>query len=68
MREWHRMTRMAGPDCAVMGNSINTRTRAEERRRSAKKRKTVVDPYGRWETGETWVERGENVEKKGLVQ
>ena len=51
-----------------MGKSINTRTRAEERRRSANQRKTVVDPYGRWETGETWVERGENVEKKGLVQ
>ena len=25
--EWHRMTRMTGPDCAVMGNLINTHTR-----------------------------------------
>ena len=24
--EWHRMTRMTGPDCAVMCNLINTRT------------------------------------------
>ena len=41
--------------------------RAEERRRSAKKTKMVVDAM--WETGETWVERrGENVEKKGLIQ
>ena len=24
--EWHRMTRMAGSDCAVMCNLINTRT------------------------------------------
>ena len=26
MREWHRMTRMKGPDCAVMRNVINTYT------------------------------------------
>ena len=25
-REWHRMTRMARPDCAVMCNLINTHT------------------------------------------
>ena len=24
--EWHRMTRMTGPDCAVMCNFINTHT------------------------------------------
>ena len=24
--EWHRMTRMTGPDCAVMFNLINTHT------------------------------------------
>ena len=24
--EWHRMTRMTGPDCAVMCNLINTHT------------------------------------------
>ena len=40
--------------------------RAEERRTSARNRKIVVDAM--WETGETWVERGKNVEKKGLVQ
>ena len=40
--------------------------RAEERRRSARNRKIVVDAMR--ETGETWVERGKNVEKKGLVQ
>ena len=26
--EWHRMTRMTGPDCAVMCNLINTHTHA----------------------------------------
>ena len=26
MREWHRMTGMTGPDCAVMCNLINTHT------------------------------------------
>ena len=40
--------------------------RAEERRKSARNRKIVVDAM--WETGETWVERGKNVENKGLVQ
>ena len=36
--------------------------RAEVRRRSARNRKIVVD--AKWETGETWVEREKNVEKK----
>ena len=40
--------------------------RAEERRRSARNRKMVVDAVR--DTGETWVERERNVEKKGLVQ
>ena len=40
--------------------------RAEERRRSARNREIVVDAM--WETGETWVERGKNLENKGLVQ
>ena len=40
--------------------------RAEEGRRSARNRKIVVDAM--WEAGETWVERGKNVEKKGSVQ
>ena len=40
--------------------------RAEERRRSATNRVRVVDAV--LEAGETWVERGKNVENKGLVQ
>ena len=40
--------------------------RAEERRESARSRRLVVDAMR--ETGETWVERGKSVEKKGLVQ
>ena len=40
--------------------------RAEDRRKSAKKRKIVVDAVR--ETGETRVQREKNVEKKGLVQ
>ena len=40
--------------------------RAEERRKSARNRKTVVDAMR--ETRETWMERGKNVENKGLVQ
>ena len=55
------------------GTMVGTRTgtriaseRAGERGRSAKNRTRVVDAM--WETGETWVERGKNVERKGLVQ
>ena len=40
--------------------------RAEERRKSARNRKIVVDAVR--ETGETRVEREKNVEKKGSVQ
>ena len=40
--------------------------RAEERRRSARNHTRVVDAM--WGTGATWVERGNIVEKKGLVQ
>ena len=40
--------------------------RAEERPKSASNRKIVVDAMR--ETGETWVERGTHLEKKGLVQ
>ena len=40
--------------------------RAEERRRSARNLKIVVG--AKWETGETWVQRRKNVEKKGLAQ
>ena len=27
MSKWHIMTRMVGPDCALMRNSLNTHTR-----------------------------------------
>ena len=47
------------------GTRIGSR-RAEERRKSTRKRKIVVDAVR--ETGETRVEREKNVEKKGLVQ
>ena len=40
--------------------------RVEERRKSARNRKIVVDAVR--ETGETRMEREKNVEKKGLVQ
>ena len=40
--------------------------RAEERQKSARNHTRVVDAM--WETGETWVERGKNVDEKGLVQ
>ena len=40
--------------------------RAEKRRKSARNRKIVLDAVR--ETGETRVERGKHVEKKGLVQ
>ena len=49
------------------GTGAWTETRAvaaEERKR--KNRTRVVDAM--WETGKTWVERGRNVENKGLVQ
>ena len=44
---------------------------------NSKKSGNVMNAYGhghthththKWETGETWVEKGKNVEKKGLVQ
>ena len=78
------MTRMTGPDCAVMCNLINTHThthmemgtgttitglgtrigsgRAEERRKSAKKRKIFVDAVR--ETGETRVQREKKCRKE----
>ena len=40
--------------------------RAEDSRRSARSRIRLVDAM--WEMGETWVERGKNVETKRLVQ
>ena len=58
------MTRMTGPDCAVMCNLINTR--AHTPHTHAHTHAHSVDVMG--ETGETWVERGQHVEKKGLVQ
>ena len=52
-----------------MGTGTGTRTgsgRAEEWQRSARNPTRVVDAM--WETGETWVEREKNVDKKGSVQ
>ena len=40
--------------------------RAEESRRNARNRARVLDVM--CETGDTWVERGKNADKKGLVQ
>ena len=54
-----------GTGTKITGTRIGS-GRAEERRRSARNRKIVVDAM--WEMGETWVERGKYVEKKGLVQ
>ena len=34
-REWHRMTRMTRPDCAVMCNLINTHTHTRARNKEA---------------------------------
>ena len=55
------MTRMLGPDCAVMRNLINIHTYT-----SARNRKIVADAVR--ETGDTRVEWEKNVEKKSLVQ
>ena len=69
------MTRMTGPDCAVMCNSINTHThthtsgsrKAEQRQTSTRNRTRVVDAM--WETGETWLGRKrKNVVKTALVR
>ena len=54
---------------AEVGTGTGTRTRsskAEEWRRSARSSTHPVDMM--WQTGETWAERGKNVEKKGFVQ
>ena len=54
---------------AEMGTGTGTwigSGRAEERRKSARNRKIVVDAVR--ETGETWVESEKNVEKTGLVK
>ena len=65
----HRMARTGtGTEArtvAEMGMGTGTRIgsgRAEERRRSARNRKIVVD--GRWETGETCVVRGKIVRSR----
>ena len=50
------MTRMTGPDCAVMCNLINTHTHAHTHTHAVQ------------ETGETGVESEKNVQKKGLAQ
>ena len=56
-----------GTGTAITGTGTRIGSgRAEERRKSARNRKIVVDALR--ETGETRVEREKNVEKKGLVQ
>ena len=39
--EWHRMTRMTGPDCAVMRNFINTHTHTRENRTKREKKEQI---------------------------
>ena len=62
------MTRMTGPDCAVMCNLINTHTHTEGGR-EAKKRKKPQNSFRRraGNGGDTGGKR-KNVEKKWLVQ
>ena len=57
--------RGTGTRIAGTGTRIGSR-RAEVWRRCARNHKIVVD--AKWETGETWVEIVQNVEKKGFVQ
>ena len=57
------MTRMAGERGRERGRERGGRRRDEEAQETAPR---VVDAM--WETGETWVERGKNVDKKGLVR
>ena len=54
-----------GDGTTITGTRIGS-GRAEERRKSARNRKIVVDAVR--ETGETRVEREKNVKNKGLVQ
>ena len=48
------------------GNGDGIGESAGETKKSKKNNKRVVDAM--WETGDTWVEREKNVDKKGLVQ
>ena len=54
-----------GTGTAITGTRIGL-GRAEGRRKSARNRKIAIDAVR--ETGETWVESEQNVEKKELVQ
>ena len=54
-----------GKETTITGTRIGSE-RAEERPKSARNRKIVVDAVR--ETGETRVKREKHVEKKGLVQ
>ena len=70
------MTRMTGPDCAVMCNLINTHTHTQthnrigEGGREAKRRKKPQNSCRRraGNGGDMGGEIKKNVEKKGLVQ
>ena len=64
-----RAVAKVGTETRITGTRTGTRIgsgRTEERRKSARNRKIVVDAVR--ETGETRVEREKNVEKQGLVQ
>ena len=62
----HRMGTEMGTGTRMTGTGTRIGLgRAEDRRRSARNRKIVVDAM--WETGETWVERGKIVEMEELV-
>ena len=45
--EWHRMTRMAGPDCAVMCNLINTHIHTHTHNAARHVRKHLADAVER---------------------
>ena len=74
------MTRMTGPDCAVMCNLINTHTHTHIHTHTDSSVRKVWCLYARIVTRgkpcpkdgmrdkwETWAERGKTVESKGLV-
>ena len=61
----NRTLRVYENTTTITGTRIGS-GRADKRRKSARNRKIVVDAVR--ETGETWMEREKNVEKKGLVQ
>ena len=49
--EWHRMTRMTGPDCVVMCNLINTHTHSERADAGLDGRTRLAIPNSQARTG-----------------